>query len=393
MRVTGPQAWLALGALALVVLAGALWSIVGSIPTQVGGQGILLRTGGVSQVVSTSAGILTELTVSTGDIVRPGDVLGRVVQPDLSIELGNARGALEAAMEQRSTLERLLARDADQQARLFQGQREEATRTMAEAAEQVAWYTARVKAEEDLLKQGLVTERQLFETKQGQQAQLERQERARTRLLEIAAAEQGWQSRTTQEREQATLRVGERERDLERVRRRLEVAATVVSPYEGRVVEVTAADGQLLAAGSPVATVEPLEGPLQALLFLSPADGKKVEAGMPVRLAPATVKPEEFGYILGTVQSVSSFPATEAGMMRTLQNEGLVKTLSAAGAPFEVYATLQVDSTTPSGYRWTSSRGPEIGLFSGTLAQALVTTRTQRPISLVIPYLRGWLGL
>jgi HlyD family secretion protein len=114
---------------------------------------------------------------------------------------------------------------------------------------------------------------------------------------------------------------------------------------------------------------------------------------MMVRLAPVTVKPEEFGYITGRVRTVSSFPATTKGMKRVLQNDGLVTTLSAKGTPFEVFVTLTPDTATVSGYRWTSGAGPAVGLFSGTMATALITERTQRPIELVLPFVRSLFGL
>jgi HlyD family secretion protein len=132
---------------------------------------------------------------------------------------------------------------------------------------------------------------------------------------------------------------------------------------------------------------------LEVLIYVPAADGKKVRAGMAVRVAPATVKPEEFGHLLGTVRSVSSFPATTKGMMRVLQNEGLVTSLSATGTPFEVYATLTLDPGTVSGYRWTSGSGPAVALFSGTPVVALVTERTQRPIALILPFVRSLFGL
>ena len=47
LRVTSPRAWLALSALAGLVVMAIVWSIVGEIPTQVTGEGLLLRTGGV----------------------------------------------------------------------------------------------------------------------------------------------------------------------------------------------------------------------------------------------------------------------------------------------------------------------------------------------------------
>ena len=393
MRVTSPRAWLALDALAAVVTAAIVWSLVGAIPTQVVGQGILIRTGGVAQVVSTSAGRLTTFTVKAGDVVHQGDIVGRVTQGDLADQVQSARAELAAAQSQRQALVRFQAADAEQQATLFRSQRDEATQTIAEAGERARWYADRITVEEQLLKQGLWTESQLIATRQEVRTQTARQENARTRLKEITVAELAWQNRTAQEQTTLQLRIGELERALAGFERRLASASAVVSSYDGRVVEVTAEDGQLVSSGSSVLSLEPLDGTLEALLYLPPADGKKVAPGMSVRLAPATVKPEEFGYILGTVRTVSSFPATTPGMMRVLHNEGLVKALSATGAPFELYASLAIDAAAPSGYHWTSGTGPEVGLFSGTLAAGLVTVRTQRPIELVIPYIRNWLGL
>jgi HlyD family secretion protein len=393
MRVTGPRAWLALIALGAVVLSAVVWSVVGTIPTQVSGQGILIRTGGVSQVVSTSAGRLTAVTVKVGDEVRQGDIVARVTQGDLSEQVQTARAELAAAHHQRQTLSGFQATDARQQAALFQSQRAEATQIIAEAGERARWFADRVKVEEELLKKGLWTESQLIATRQEGRAQVARQENARTRLNEITVAELAWKNRANQEQATLQLRIAELERVLAGLERKLASASAVVSSYNGRVVEVTIDDGQIVSAGSPVLTVEPFGGTLEALLYLQAGDGKKVAPGMAVRLAPATVKPEEFGYIMGTVRSVSPFPATTPGMMRVLHNERLVSALSAAGAPFELYATLTIDRATPSGYHWTSGAGPDVGLFSGTLANGLVTVRTQRPIELVIPYVRSWLGL
>jgi HlyD family secretion protein len=393
LRVTGPRAWLALSALAAIVVMAVIWSIVGSIPTQVSGQGILLHAGGVSQIVSTSAGRLTGVAVKAGDLVEAGESLGMVAQPELVVELENARAELTAALVQRDTLAHFQEIDAQQQMTLFESQRAEATRTIAEATEQARWYAERVKAEESLFAQRLLLEDKLFDTRRSAVAELARAEAARTKLKEIALAEIAWRNRATQEQTTARLQSEKFARAVAALEARMRTAAVIASPTAGRVVEVIAANGQLVAAGEAVLNVEPRSGPLEALIYVPAADGKKVRAGMSVRVSPATVKPEEFGYMLATVRSVSSFPATTKGMMRVLQNERLVTSLSATGTPFELYATLTLDPGTVSGYRWTSGAGPAIALFSGTPVVALVTERTRRPIELILPFVRSLFGL
>jgi HlyD family secretion protein len=40
---------------------------------------------------------------------------------------------------------------------------------------------------------------------------------------------------------------------------------------------------------------------------------------------------------------------------------------------------------TPSGYRWTSSRGPDLSLNAGTLVRGRVTVKRERVIGLFLP--------
>jgi HlyD family secretion protein len=75
-------------------------------------------------------------------------------------------------------------------------------------------------------------------------------------------------------------------------------------------------------------------------------------------------------------------------MMITLRNEKLVQLLSSGEAPFEVHAELVTDSTTSSGYRWSSGKGPRMKLQSGTLCTGSIVVDTQRPVFLVMPWLK-----
>jgi HlyD family secretion protein len=113
---------------------------------------------------------------------------------------------------------------------------------------------------------------------------------------------------------------------------------------------------------------------------------------MLVRVAPSTVKREEYGAMLGRVAWVAEFPSTSRGMTRLLGNEALVTKLMEQGPPIQVNVALTPDPVTPTGYRWSSSKGPSLKISSGTLASGDVVVRQDRPISLVIPTLREKLG-
>jgi HlyD family secretion protein len=130
-----------------------------------------------------------------------------------------------------------------------------------------------------------------------------------------------------------------------------------------------------------------------AVLYVPSIEGKRIRVGMLVRIAPATVKQEEYGMMLGRVTYVSDFPATTKGMARVLKNDQLVSVLSGSGAPYEVHADLTVAPETVSRYKWSSSDGPPLTIQSGTLATASIEVRAERPIGMVIPLFRKYTGI
>jgi len=157
----------------------------------------------------------------------------------------------------------------------------------------------------------------------------------------------------------------------------------VTSPYAGRVVEVRVNEGGIVQAGTPLMSLEPSNAELQAVLYLSPADGKEVQPGMSVQVSPSNAPQQQYGVLLGKVSSVGAYPATYDGMLAVLGNEDLARMLSRDGAPIEVRVEL-VKADTHSGYKWSSPQGPSSPVQSGTFCTASVTISNAAPISLVL---------
>jgi HlyD family secretion protein len=172
-------------------------------------------------------------------------------------------------------------------------------------------------------------------------------------------------------------------------------AASVISRFSGRVTEIKAGNGMLVGQGAPVITIEREDlsnAGLEAIIYVPVGEGRKILPKMEAQIVPSTVKREEHGFIRANIRQVSDYPATPGSMMMLMQNESLVRDLSGQSPPTEIRATLTT-ADSPSGYQWSSAKGPAIKIASGTICIAEITIRRQRPLSLVIPILKSTLGL
>ena len=71
MRVTSPVGWLALLAVAVMIAAVGVWSVVGSIPDLVDGQGTLFRGERLYDIKATMSGTSTRRREGSSSCDRP----------------------------------------------------------------------------------------------------------------------------------------------------------------------------------------------------------------------------------------------------------------------------------------------------------------------------------
>ena len=82
---------------------------------------------------------------------------------------------------------------------------------------------------------------------------------------------------------------------------------------------------------------------------------------------------------------------TPQGMAAVLHNETLVSRFSHDGAPYAAGSSLSTRA--PHGLSLGGGTGPPVRLTSGTLIRAEITTRTRRPLDLVLPLIRRLTGI
>lgn len=392
LQVTRPSGWLALGSLAALLAAALVWGFAGSIPTEARGGGMLLRRGGVSDLVSAASGQVEEILVGVGDPVEKGQVVARIRQDSLLRQIDEARARRQALASEYQDLLRFAEEQRRLSAQNLAQQRANLERSIATLERQGSLLEERIAAQRELLGDGLITRQTLLATEQ--ELNQTRDQLAAQRLelngldLKRLEGEQALEQQIEARRGQL------RDLDLEirELTGALEENVRVVSSGAGRVLELAVDRGGVVSPGSVILTMEVSSEELMAVLFVPASEGKQVRPGMAVKVSPSNVQREEHGFMLGTVRWVAEYPTTSRGMLRLLGNQELVDRLLEQGPPIQVDVALVEDPSTPTGYRWSSSTGPDLEITSGTLAVGRILLDEDRPIALLLPKVRSALG-
>lgn len=392
MRVARPASWIAIGVLFAAMLAAVAWSLVAVVPVKMAAKGILITPGGVLDVASEHAGRLVRFAVEPGEHIEAGQVIARLNQPDVLQELAVARAELAQANERQKAIADMNALQTQAEADVNDARRAALRQSIHYLEERLKWLDERASFEKELQAKEIITRQRTIETRIQINEARDDLAKARNDLRQIDLEERTFRIEKQREVMEHEIAVGEKRRMVATIQDRLTRHTGVTSPYRGRVVELKVNVGEIVAAGTPLFSIVPDEDAapgvrpdLVAVLYAPPGEGKKVRPGMVVNIAPSTVKREEYGFIVGTVRRVAPIPSTTEGMLRILKNRQLVDQLSGGGAPLELVVDLKEDKATPTGFLWSSSRGPDTIIGTGTPCDSEVTVRTVRLISLIIP--------
>jgi len=389
LEITTVRGWIGLIALSAVVVAALTWGVLGSIPQVVSGQGIMVSDSGVFRVQSPAAGQIDSLLVDVGSTVRRGQTIALLAQPELRTSIEQLEASLAELRLNRAATATLLASNRQMELASITQQQQQADEAIIAADLRLAYLDARIANESLAVKQGLLTPDALQNTV-AQRAETQRQKLSMVaRKQELGASDVQGQVASRQSLFTLDQQILQTVQRLARESARLAEFTTVTSPYEGLVVERLADVRQTIARGAPLITVEPISAP-KVLMFI-PLEGKRIEVGMRAQMVPGGVRPEETGYFLGEVRSVSGAPLSGSALDLYLKNELLVQQFTSQGGAYLVEVAVEYDSSTVSKFKWTSRDGAPLSFGSGTLVTGKIIVERTRPVALIMPALRRWL--
>jgi HlyD family secretion protein len=452
LQIVSPKNWLPLIAMGTVVAAGVTWSVVGKVPITSAGQGVLIFPSKVTDLQSPLAGQVSTLNIKVGDLVKKGDVLATIDQPELKQQLQLQRAKLAELEAQNLSATSLQGQKSDLDVKAIAQQREGLQERLKQAQSfnpiirdkslntlkverenleqrlQIAQASApnlkdRLDKRQELAAQGAISQDTLLQAKQDYSDNIQKIGSIRSELESLkakqVAAEKEYRDNISQikdfetqiqslqgkEKELAVqdfqssnIRVNqiqEIKRTINEIEGKTKGNSSIVSQHTGRVLELTASAGQVVTPGSRLGTIQAQEdkAKIVSISFFPVAEGKKIREGMEVQVTPTTVKREEFGGIKGKVVKVSSFPITKEGAASLVGNPEIIQSIIAQGPHIQVTTELEVDPKTISGYKWSSSKGPDLKVSPGTITASRVTIEERAPISFVFPIFKEITGL
>ena len=350
ITVTNPKGWLALIGLGAILLTIVIWGFFGNISTQITGTGLITTSGGLISISHIASGQVTDISVLSGDEIRQGDVLARLEQSEL----------VDSVNQYRSEIKLIENFDVD----VYQNNPEEYSKTLEEFYP-IASEILKLKAS---FQTGLSNTNASLEM-EALNAQLETLKYIKLNELK------GLLDNTVDE---------------------LLEKSEVVSMYYGKVLESYIKEGDLIQAGTPLFSIARNDGEantLEAVLFVSPEVGKKIQLGMTVHISPSIAKVEDYGFMIGEVSSVSEYPVSTKYLEQTYNNDQLISTLTNGTSPIEVHVNLIQDASTFSGFKWSTREGADMKIESGNICEGTIILSNSRPVELIIPAVRKTLNL
>lgn len=169
----------------------------------------------------------------------------------------------------------------------------------------------------------------------------------------------------------------------------------IYSDYDGIVDEVMVETGSIINVGTPICSIRRTQNrdELSGVLYIPVEQGKRVETGMSIQLAPNGVDTSQSGWLLGVVRSVSQYPTSTTAMSKVLGNEQLVQYIlnNERGAVMEVKFDLVKDENSESGYLWTSFVGQHKPITAGSFCTGSIIIDRVPPIEKVFYKFSKWL--
>lgn len=388
----------------LVAMGGALglWVLFWPVPTEVMGQGVLLYPNTAGLLDARAGGQLRRLRVTVGQEVRKGQVLMELYLPVLDRQLQQQRGNLAQLERDDRELDR---RDAlrlateklsvdTSLAKLAQDRRryEELAATYAEKVRNLRWLSQRevvapLASEVVAAEQGLTSTSVSLDAVRIQEKEL---------LTSYEQVKLDIQTQALRRRYQ----IDDMRRQIRVTEARLAYDGQVLADRDGTVLDLQVIQGQTVATGQRLGTLGRATAPtgeraplLRAVAYFSPADARRLPAGLPVEVVPLWDQRGRFGGIVGKVTQVLALPATEEDISTTIGNPQLARDLLKRGPVMRTEIELKRDPASRDGYRWTLSGGS--GVFpvrEGLTIAAHAYVEWRTPITYVLPGLRSLTG-
>ena len=380
-----PKSWIYLIIFFLLFFAGFLWLVFGKLNTLVQGQGVIFaQNSEIINVMSPiSGGYVKQLLVSPGEKVQKGQVIAKLVYPNIA---GEAKELKNYINEQKTKLNELIATATKEIANRTQQIQESIKFTEAENVnlqEKMNNLETLLKTHEAAFKKGILSRLELtnvqiaFYDAKGQIS------KNQNTLIELNQNKndyiETWNAKIRDTKE----KLAQSEYNLQKLKDNIELVETVTSPVDGIIANNYVKQGDFITEKQTLSNIMTYSNDLEVIAFFNDDISKTITLGMPAKVFPKHINSLEYGGIIGKVTYISELPIPPQSLQSLLENQKQVDKIFQNGPVFKVKIALSRAPNTPTGYLWTTSSGPAEKISVGSVVEVGIAVKTQRPLGVI----------
>jgi multidrug resistance efflux pump len=376
VRVSPPWTWALLVVALCGVVTALVVSFVGKVEVTGRARGVLRPTAGIRVLTSQATGTVVEVLARSGDAVKAGATILRIESAAVQAQLLEADRDLAAVRTRFSSATAEVDHHYAEQVESLRSRSKRLDEEIVSLRSSVSLQERHVKADEELLRKGLVSELSVADTKETL-AQAERQLSGAETVLdqtrqELASLEARRQDEVWQR--QQVVSAAQNKRDaLALMMRENVVEAPDAGMVEGLLVKV----GEVVKAGQAVGEIVPVNSTLRAVCFLPERDRAFAKPGDEVQLELDQLPHAEYGALKAHVTRISDDLASPSEVAEAF-GEGQKLTEPSYKVELAITDTSAADAA-------------GVKLRTGSLLDARFTLRRLRLITLALSPLKRWL--
>lgn len=391
LDIVTPKAWIMLFILLIIILSFIIWLFSGTVSTQVQGRAIIFSkdTRIIASMSPEQGGYVSQVYVKPGDFVKKGAIIASLNQPALMSEIQNLKAYIE---EEQSRLQ-ALEREAEQaigakleQIKASLANLEEKLNTLGVKQQHLETFLSTQKNDpahaSDSSARVSETQVDFYNVKNEIQD-------LKIKIIDLKQEKLEYEALWQEKIRKVQARIRKSGYELNLLQSKEKLGKTIRAPAAGIVSSVYVKMGDYLSKQTTLADIVSLSDALEVIVYISAEKGKKVRPGMEAKIYPSHLNALQYGGLIGKVTYVSDLPVSMKSLMTSLENAQLAENFFLKGPVVEAKIALIKSDKTFSGYRWTTSNGPDEKLSIGSIADVWIITKKQSPIQLLFPALNN----
>ncbi|CAB3774495.1 NHLP bacteriocin system secretion protein [Paraburkholderia humisilvae] len=377
----------ALAAFVLLGMGTVIWGLFGSIPRRIQGFGEVVSTEGLHSITSPATGQVASIVAYYGKSVRKGDVLLRLKQPDIAGQIDSLKTQIKTVSAELDILRTGDKQNSTVRDRLRSLDYTRLEAQLAGANSQIEFLDNQLLKQRQLLAQGYVLRSTVNDTAQALSTAKVERDQIRTSIRQQSLDQLQWQMQTDMTEKVKANQLLNLQEQLAVLNDQYARSTVIRADRSGRVIAVNIADNVVAQRGQSLIVLEEdgASAPYQFVLYVPYTADDRIAPGMRVDVGLLTVDHNLYGWLVGKVVNVDDFVSTADQLRNNLQNDLLIGKITATGPVYRVEIELQRDSSTTSGYAWTSRKGPPYRIDVGSLGNAYVHVQDKAPVDYLIP--------